>query len=1468
MIQSPFKLIVVLACLPFGLFAQKVSTGPQAADQFTNAELIRASKFSTLPSYIQFREGQQIEIDEFKPWMDKNFDFAPNMGFTLLRKETDMLGHVHYRYQQTLNDQPIEDAIWIAHTNADKIYSLNGLIYKEISPATSAGLSEAAALDKALQFVNASAYKWELEGEEEHLKWESGDQSATYYPKGELVFTSAHYTFKAQDYRLAYKFNVYAHTPVSRAEIYVDANTGEVIRHNEIIHHADEPGTAHTAYSGDREIIADSFEGEYRLRDGSRGDGVRTFDLNNATSHGGAVDFIDADNDWDNANPQLDEYATDAHWGAEMTYDYLLEVHGRNSIDNTGFQLNNYVHYGTNYFNAFWDGTRMTFGDGNGGSVTPLTSLDIAGHEVAHGLTTFTAGLIYYAESGALNESFSDIFGAAIERYARPDDYNWLLGEDIGTHFRNMANPNAKGDPDTYFGDYWADLGGGDSGGVHTNSGVQNFWFYLLTEGGTGTNDNGDAYDVTALGIDDASAIAFRNLTVYLTSSSDYSDARFYAIRSAEDIFGACTIEMEETANAWYAVGVGDVYDPTTIADFSTFDDFGCFVPYEVNFTNESFNAFTYDWDFGDGGTSTEESPTHVYLEAGTFTVTLTVDGGACGDDEITYVDFIEIDPDAECVVTLPPSGTMSTQAACEGTIFDSGGEFSDYGAGENAQVTIAPLGAVSVDLSFPFFDVEPGPGASCGYDYIEVYDGEDLLAPFIGRYCNTFPPSDITSTGDAITLFFHSDGGLELDGFEVTWACNPPDDVPETDFIINSEINCGGASYFTDLSTNIPIAWAWDFGDGATSSDQHPVHTYTAPGIYTVTLLATNLVGDNSEVKIDYVVVSYPDDPIAVGDTNCVDYTATLTATGLGTLKWYDAPSGGSLLFEGDTYITPALLTTTTYYVEDDLYDSPEYVGAVDTTFGTGDYYDGDQHLIFDNPYPAFLESVDVVAGSDGDRVIELRDNTGAVLETVTVFIPEGESTVILDLNIPIGTNMQLGTAVGDEPDLFRNDTGAPTYPYTIAESVEITGTSTGPDFYYFFYNWEVHPYNCASERVAVTAVVDTESDITIDPIDYICVQDEPIVLVASEEGGIWTSDCGPCLDEATGEFDPDAAGLGTWEIIYFVEGTCSHFNTIMIDVVDSDININPVDLVCIQDDPFLLTATDAGGTWSADCVGCIDEATGEFDPDAAGLGTWTISYSVPGTCSHYNTMTFDVVDSDIFINPAEDICEGDDPIVLTATEEGGIWSADCAGCIDEATGEFDPSVAGEGTWIVSYDVPGTCSHYNTIAINVIVSDIIINPIDDLCIQSGHMLITASESGGTWTADCGACIDPVSGDFDPSFMGEGTWTITYSVDGTCSHYNTATINVVDCLGLPTSEVYNISIYPNPSQGLITITTGHVEKGTILIKDVLGKNIAAVNFNSNKFTFDLNDFQARGTYFVEFYDENQNLMAVKKVLKQ
>src|SRR5207244_255216 len=122
-----------------------------------------------------------------------------------------------------------------------------------------------------------------------------------------------------------------------------------------------------------------------------RGNGVETYNLRQGTNYGSASDFTDNDNTWNNVNAAKDQYATDAHWGSEKTYDFYFKVLGRNSIDNAGLKIKSYVHYSVSYLNAFWDGYKMTYGDGSSG-YTPLTSIDIAGHEISHGVTQYTAG--------------------------------------------------------------------------------------------------------------------------------------------------------------------------------------------------------------------------------------------------------------------------------------------------------------------------------------------------------------------------------------------------------------------------------------------------------------------------------------------------------------------------------------------------------------------------------------------------------------------------------------------------------------------------------------------------------------------------------------------------------------------------------------------------------------------------------------------------------------------------------------------------------------------------------------------------------------------------------------------------------------------------------------------------------------------------------------------------------------------
>jgi bacillolysin len=531
----------------------------------SNAQEITKGLPGMYPTTVDFKNTAP-KFEKSIVLVDEHGKTIGTENATLTRFDNDELGFTHYRYQQVFLGIPVEHSSYILHTKDGLIQSQNGKWVKDFPShlKTTASFTEATALQTALNEIGANSYKWQVATDEIFIKQEQNNVHATYFPKGELVFYSNENDIVPSEIKLAYKFDIFAAYPASRTIIFVDANDASILGKRQMIHSANTPGTAVTAYSGIQTITTDKINAtSYRLRETGRGLGIETFNMTGAgVNYAAATDFLDTDNNWNNANEAKDHYATDAHWGAEKTYDYFFTRHHRNSVNNAGLILKSYVHtnlkaqgYPDNV-NAFWDGTKMSYGDGDSNSFyKPLTSLDIAGHEIAHAVTQFSSNLTYNGESGAMNESFSDIFGTAIEFYARPNTANWTIGEDIGVPFRSMSNPNQYRQPDTYKGTYWY-TGAGDNGGVHTNSGVLNYWFYLLSIGGSGTNDKGTSYNVRGVNIDKAGAIAYRLNNVYLISTSNYADAREKGIRAAEDLFGIGSEEAIQTANAWTAVGV------------------------------------------------------------------------------------------------------------------------------------------------------------------------------------------------------------------------------------------------------------------------------------------------------------------------------------------------------------------------------------------------------------------------------------------------------------------------------------------------------------------------------------------------------------------------------------------------------------------------------------------------------------------------------------------------------------------------------------------------------------------------------------------------------------------------------------------------------------------------------------------------------------------------------------------------
>jgi Zn-dependent metalloprotease len=348
-------------------------------------------------------------------------------------------------------------------------------------------------------------------------------------------------------------------------QYFINALDGSVALHYNTIHSAQSIGTGNSLYSGKVDISTQWNVRMYILRDKSRGDMITTNLRQNEEGKGRI--FADRDNVWgDGTTADPHSAAVDAHFGAAQTWDYYLNTFGRRGIDGAGFQIISRVHYGKDYNNAFWNGKVMTYGDGSGTVFKPLVALDVAGHEITHGVTTMTADLIYEKESGALNESFSDIFGTAVEFYSggvggRTPDY--YIGEDIYVPadvtpgFRNMQNPAEDNDPDHYsvrlFPEPCKPSGKNDSCGVHSNSGIQNHAFYLLAEGGTNAVSG---LHVSGIGRAKAEAIFYRALTSYLFPSANFSDARAASLSAAADLYGANSPEYAATAQTWTAVGV------------------------------------------------------------------------------------------------------------------------------------------------------------------------------------------------------------------------------------------------------------------------------------------------------------------------------------------------------------------------------------------------------------------------------------------------------------------------------------------------------------------------------------------------------------------------------------------------------------------------------------------------------------------------------------------------------------------------------------------------------------------------------------------------------------------------------------------------------------------------------------------------------------------------------------------------
>ncbi|MFD5950467.1 M4 family metallopeptidase [Streptomyces collinus] len=529
---------LIAAAVQGGTAVAAPTTAPSAASKATpGSESVRLTPAQ--------RAALIREADAAKAETAKDLGLGAKEKLVVRDVLKDRDGTVHTRYERTYDGLPVLGGdLVVESTKADATAAVVKATRAAIKPATTkTAVSAAKARQQALKAGEADEAKDAgINRAPRKVIWAANGKPVVAY---ETVVGGFQHDGTPQE-----------------LHVVTDATTGEKLFEWEAI----ETGTGNTVYSGTVDLTTTQSGSTYNLTDGARGN-HKTYNLNRGTSGTGTL-FSGPDDVWGNGTPSnLESAGADAHYGAALTWDYYKNVHGRSGIKGDGVGAYSRVHYGNNYVNAFWSDSCfcMTYGDGSG-NANPLTSIDVAAHEMTHGLTSNTAGLNYSGESGGLNEATSDIFGSTVEFYANnsSDVGDYLIGEEIningdGTPLRYMDKPSKDGSSKD---SWYSGIGSID---VHYSSGPANHFFYLLSEGSGTKTINGVTYNsatsdglpVTGIGRDKAEKIWFRALTTKFTSTTNYAGARTGTLAATGELYGTDSAEYKAVQHAWAGINVG-----------------------------------------------------------------------------------------------------------------------------------------------------------------------------------------------------------------------------------------------------------------------------------------------------------------------------------------------------------------------------------------------------------------------------------------------------------------------------------------------------------------------------------------------------------------------------------------------------------------------------------------------------------------------------------------------------------------------------------------------------------------------------------------------------------------------------------------------------------------------------------------------------------------------------------------------
>jgi Zn-dependent metalloprotease len=451
------------------------------------------------------------------------------------KSEKDSLGFTHVKIGQYIAGIPVKDKFVTIHYNKNgQVTNITGQVESKIENISQLGTKSLNATDAVEIAKKEFSYK--------ELAYEPTVETIAYIKDGQAYKT--------------YKVNIKFYEPsITNYDVYVEASSGTILKKEDRIRYDGATTGTGTAVDGTtKNINIYLSSGKYQLKDTSKASSksqILTYTANNKQTEPGTL----ITNTTSTFNTETLKAAVSAHYYGGVVYDFYKNLFGRTSLDNKGMNLTSTVHYANKYNNAFWDGSQMVYGDGDGTTFTYLSGdLDVVGHEMTHGVTERTADLNYEDQSGALNESISDVFGVLIETY---DKYNvknggtwkfdpsdWVVGDKVytpkiaGDALRSLANPTLYDQPDN-MSNYVNTSS--DDGGVHTNSGIPNKAAYLVAK---------------SIGNEKTAKIYYRALTEYMYPTTDFSGAKDALAQAATDLYGSNSSEVNSIDSAFAVVGI------------------------------------------------------------------------------------------------------------------------------------------------------------------------------------------------------------------------------------------------------------------------------------------------------------------------------------------------------------------------------------------------------------------------------------------------------------------------------------------------------------------------------------------------------------------------------------------------------------------------------------------------------------------------------------------------------------------------------------------------------------------------------------------------------------------------------------------------------------------------------------------------------------------------------------------------